>query len=373
MKKFYSLLAAAALSVGMLSAQNFAQIQVRTLDNQAVALDNAKFAKKTLKMGVTPKADLPEMDFSGEYMLTGTLNDNKIGSVCNIVKGQSENQYLIKNFIFGDANDIPATYGTIEDGKGGAYLALLLPGNGQFTFFSDNGKEYKLYLFGYDEDNKPTIYPDTELPFLVLQDGSLVFAYPGYGIGWVETSGRGNWIIDPGMYKPNATFTGQEYEDDTNSEAVSYPLYVETQSRLGAEWRYVYGVGGALYPLNLKIEGDKATATNCVGGNASIQGNNVPFYFCNVNDDSAYKVEGTVNGDNISFGTLMVINFDYGWMAKWDNAAINAGAAINDVTADVIDENAPVEYFNLQGVRVNNPEGGLFIMRQGNKVTKVIR
>lgn len=38
-----------------------------------------------------------------------------------------------------------------------------------------------------------------------------------------------------------------------------------------------------------------------------------------------------------------------------------------------IDENAPVEYFNLQGVRVNNPENGLFIMRQGNKVTKVIK
>ena len=35
-------------------------------------------------------------------------------------------------------------------------------------------------------------------------------------------------------------------------------------------------------------------------------------------------------------------------------------------------ENAPVEYFNLQGVRVANPENGLYIRRQGNKVTKVI-
>lgn len=44
--------------------------------------------------------------------------------------------------------------------------------------------------------------------------------------------------------------------------------------------------------------------------------------------------------------------------------------AISDIEADV---NAPVEYFNLQGVRVANPENGLYIMRQGNKVTKVIR
>ena len=43
---------------------------------------------------------------------------------------------------------------------------------------------------------------------------------------------------------------------------------------------------------------------------------------------------------------------------------------ITNISAD---ENAPVEYFNLQGVRVANPENGIFIVRQGSKVTKVIR
>lgn len=37
------------------------------------------------------------------------------------------------------------------------------------------------------------------------------------------------------------------------------------------------------------------------------------------------------------------------------------------------DENAPVEYFNLQGVRIDNPGSGLYIRRQGNNVTKVVR
>ncbi len=36
------------------------------------------------------------------------------------------------------------------------------------------------------------------------------------------------------------------------------------------------------------------------------------------------------------------------------------------------DNNAPVEYFNMQGIRVANPENGLFIRRQGNKVEKII-
>lgn len=43
--------------------------------------------------------------------------------------------------------------------------------------------------------------------------------------------------------------------------------------------------------------------------------------------------------------------------------------AIADVEADT---DAPVEYFNLQGVRVDNPANGLFIRRQGNKVSKVV-
>ena len=46
-----------------------------------------------------------------------------------------------------------------------------------------------------------------------------------------------------------------------------------------------------------------------------------------------------------------------------------AGAAINGVEADNAD--APVEYFNLQGVRVANPANGLFIKVQGDKATKV--
>ena len=45
-------------------------------------------------------------------------------------------------------------------------------------------------------------------------------------------------------------------------------------------------------------------------------------------------------------------------------------SGISNVT--VADENAPVEYYNLQGVRVANPENGLYIKRQGNKATKVL-
>ena len=47
-------------------------------------------------------------------------------------------------------------------------------------------------------------------------------------------------------------------------------------------------------------------------------------------------------------------------------------AGVGNITVDEVDENAPVEYYNLQGVRVQNPENGLYIRRQGKNVTKVI-
>ena len=48
-------------------------------------------------------------------------------------------------------------------------------------------------------------------------------------------------------------------------------------------------------------------------------------------------------------------------------------AGTSSIEETVADENAPVEYFNLQGIRVNNPENGLYIRRQGNTVTKIMR
>ncbi|MCM1070146.1 MAG: hypothetical protein NC210_06125 [[Clostridium] fimetarium] len=55
----------------------------------------------------------------------------------------------------------------------------------------------------------------------------------------------------------------------------------------------------------------------------------------------------------------------------WNWYDLGASAGVENVT--VADTDAPAEYFNLQGVRVNNPANGVFICRQGNKVTKVVK
>lgn len=48
-------------------------------------------------------------------------------------------------------------------------------------------------------------------------------------------------------------------------------------------------------------------------------------------------------------------------------------SAIGGIESDVIDENVPVEYYNIQGVKVNgdNLAPGFYIVRQGKKVSKI--
>lgn len=87
-----------------------------------------------------------------------------------------------------------------------------------------------------------------------------------------------------------------------------------------------------------------------------------------------------------------VVLYLYTDFAKWDAAANawgetktsggffnletsfkvdNGSSAIESIEA--ADENAPVEYFNIQGMRINEPAAGQFVIRrQGSKVSKMI-
>ena len=74
-------------------------------------------------------------------------------------------------------------------------------------------------------------------------------------------------------------------------------------------------------------------------------------------------------------GEIYLANVEYN---KWDKNAKQT-ASIDDIKPDdptaieeICEDNAPAEYYNLQGVKVANPEKGIFIKKQGNKATKVV-
>lgn len=68
---------------------------------------------------------------------------------------------------------------------------------------------------------------------------------------------------------------------------------------------------------------------------------------------------GPQTGDNVKVRNHGVYN------ASGDTGLSGVDSIVTE------DEDAPVEYYNLQGVRVINPTPGIYIQRQGNKVRKI--
>ncbi|MBP3536369.1 MAG: hypothetical protein J6J93_02380 [Muribaculaceae bacterium] len=87
------------------------------------------------------------------------------------------------------------------------------------------------------------------------------------------------------------------------------------------------------------------------GNTINIPANSVYYYFPQTAPEDLYY-----QGPTAKPSTIVMPE---GWNAV-DNIAVEGA-------------DAPVEYFNLQGVRVENPSNGLYIRRHGKNVTKVIR
>ncbi len=57
-----------------------------------------------------------------------------------------------------------------------------------------------------------------------------------------------------------------------------------------------------------------------------------------------------------------------------ETITVDYRAAVAGVVNVAVDDNciAPIEYYNIQGLRVSNPDKGLYIRRQGSKVSKIV-
>lgn len=80
-------------------------------------------------------------------------------------------------------------------------------------------------------------------------------------------------------------------------------------------------------------------------------------------DSATQDYSAFVNED----GTVSIAQLNQGKALTMYKLTLGA-SAIEEVAAD----NAAVEYFNLQGVKVANPENGIFVKKQGAKATKVV-
>ena len=83
------------------------------------------------------------------------------------------------------------------------------------------------------------------------------------------------------------------------------------------------------------------------------------------------------DGTPVEFANPGTLHYFMRYADAYDSPIYSLGVKVNgqssgieNVAAEATD--APVEYFNLQGIRVENPANGLYIRRQGNTASKVI-
>ena len=101
--------------------------------------------------------------------------------------------------------------------------------------------------------------------------------------------------------------------------------------------------------------------------------------------DANATIEGTITLTNAGGNSFTVHDFYIGSTdyTDWQNPVTEKAVyiwgqavTITKVTSAIenvaVDANAPVEYYNLQGVKVANPENGIFIKKQGAKAIKVV-
>ena len=142
-----------------------------------------------------------------------------------------------------------------------------------------------------------------------------------------------------------------------------------------------------------EINGNQDLFTLCGGLGEIDAENNTRTYLAVDADNNVIRVQDNASAANFKLeleNGQVLVKFDGGEYLAYNgtnfvktatigegytavNIFVNGSGVSTGVEAvEIEDADAPVEYYNLQGVRVANPQNGLYIVRQGNKVSKQI-
>ncbi|MGM9866459.1 MAG: Ig-like domain-containing protein [Lepagella sp.] len=275
-------------------------------------------------------------------------------------------------------------------------------GEDKAAFYADNGTitEIRPYLIDGTLEAEAldliNTYPDKVIPFRFSQPRFKVTASNEYGDTVEENFSFIQELCDRNNMEGGAYSVVINYKD-ANSEAVaSFPI---EETELGSlNWTmdgYLVNESDDIlktYPFLIKesyitlhiapYRADSPTilnvkiATPADGGegvygapaHAPVEGDLVAtvgnFNFVQ-NGGSHFYFDG--QGKNFIKGNIEVSPFEYA------NIRITS---IDDVTtevSDILDEDAEEVFYNLQGVRVENPDKGIYIRVKGNKTEKILK
>ena len=183
---------------------------------------------------------------------------------------------------------------------------------------------------------------------------------------WTDTSGNGTSISPYTVEDVNKLYETGEHKNVTDEVWVK-----------GFINGYSYRIDSSSYGYRFGTTAGAGVSNVIIGASASA-GEDEPFLTVQL---PAGRIRNSVNLQDHpeNFGKELMV------FGKINSAGYLGHTGVKETTdyilpgtTDItdgatVDENAPVEYYNLQGIRVYNPSKGIYIMRQGNKVTKVLK
>lgn len=429
MKNFYALIAAAAVTLSASAAtprhsvvradldqmnsfkavsniQKFNNLNVSSLDaRKPISNEVARKANGRADDATKPLPEISQMNYF-MYLFDGTTPEwlNDVVTVEPSWDGESYDIVGLWNCLMYPSSpysiqNVPFTWKSynVQDESGNVTTVdlptLTIPGKGQIDAgFQLNGETTKYYFYGYyeDEDGEyvPTLYVD-DIDLVYIESAkTFQIPYADCGIACLTESGYGILALNPLMGAPNGKVTGTEltfgndgyiYEDGPYegtvygsvgaNELMIFGFYESPQLLVfdvnngnctadGSTmvWdEYNANYGGKFYYYALENE-ESEDFSDILHGKLEVTGSSTATFTCT---DLAW-----ITLNELYYGFFLetpVIEFDFDGFLGVDKVAVD-----NNV-------NAPVEFFNLQGVRVVEPAAGnVYIRRQGNEVSKII-
>lgn len=372
MKKFTLIAAFAAITLSAFATER-----------QTVLEETRNFPAKA-SARAEAKAPMTAAEIEGIYWLEAgiaistqqaTMQD--VGAV--MITGSNGNTVTVKDYVF-PGLEFTATFDPItqtltfplnQSSTGNALTATI------YEFDWRDGKAHEVVML-VDTKNHIIRYQG-EVNNLDQFDTCIVLAKPG-AEPMKQVAAR---VFVSYMWETNSTMQHRRWDVSTGS--LSSPYYTPVYVSAGADNNIVVDnfLGrGFLNPVTFTPD---ANNTACYAINQTLMVNNEKYYLW------GFDSNGTIDSTEIGFegyyqpsdqswvfltGIIGLMNeegtkpatdgiyYDVAFLVPFDPFA-----GVENV--EIEDSKAPVEYFNLQGVRVNNPENGLYIRRQGSKAEKV--
>lgn len=403
MKKLYTLALAALTAASAMAInpaprmQNFTDLNVK--GDKLGDVKTMDVARATAKRAVA-KADESALDLSGIYVTGFTSAFDGVSTTAGVSRivadttATTPDAYLLKNYWYpGYAKDIPCTVQQVEfQGQNGPVPYDCFCLQGKYPIITQNG-DYTLWLTDFDANGNPVHYED-DIPFIIFNGGDFMIN-PMVQVIKTPSGKYLDAAYNCFLAKPNGYSLVYEFNDeigDFDTEKTVYYAYSEASEDYSEVVTYLaFG-----YPTAVTFTVDEEGNASAVGAVAatvydSKTKKDIPYIYMNTEDPENMTAELTGKVVNLEQGgSALMITHEWAISPNGTGAQLEGGGkdtyiyfdfqfpnlpgyGENSVANVGVDANAPVEFYNLQGVRVQNPENGLFIRRQGNKATKVIK